>query len=401
MRTNNRVAALKKNFQKMFTAQTLLNVRILNVVITIFYLYRGLTMVEVFYLGVIFSAVNLIVEIPSSYLADRWGRKSTLILGVLFMFLEKIIYLFANSFFWMAIAITCFTISYAMFTGTDEALIYDTARELGEDEKTLSRLGSYFSAQRFAKIFSPIVGALIAKDLLEWQFQVVIGLDALAIAAAFFSVISLVEPHHRMDVEKQQKGAFRDALALVSGDGYLLRLLLNKFLIFMASFLIWRIHQQFFIERDVSLIALGIIVGAGQAIAYFAGKNTSKIFPSYPITTRINLLNYIFTASIVLFTLAVAVYPNKWILLFFYVSFIFTEPIRWAFYSELMNKRTHSFNRATSLSVGNLVKSALDVPLLLIGSFLIAKGDLELFIFATAITLFVVVFLRIKPADEV
>ena len=52
------------------------------------------------------------------------------------------------------------------------------------------------------------------------------------------------------------------------------------------------------------------------------------------------------------------------------------QDIRWPFYSEIVNKRSKSFNRATTLSLHNFLKSILDIPLLLTSAYIISFGYL-------------------------
>ena len=45
---------------------------------------RGLNLAQVFILQAIFGAIVVLLEVPSGYLADRWGRRRALLLGALF-----------------------------------------------------------------------------------------------------------------------------------------------------------------------------------------------------------------------------------------------------------------------------------------------------------------------------
>src|SRR3989344_4964362 len=78
----NRIARLKNNPKNLFWIQALLNVKAINVLSTLFYLSRGLTLEQVLITPVVWSMTSIIFETPSSYLADKWGRKKTIILGL-------------------------------------------------------------------------------------------------------------------------------------------------------------------------------------------------------------------------------------------------------------------------------------------------------------------------------
>ena len=140
-----RTKKLKKNFSKMFWLQALLNVKLLNVVSTLFYLHRGLTLAQVFYLSVLWAGISLVFEIPSSYLADRWGRKKTLLLGISLFVAHWILYLVADNFAIFALSLGLASLQFACFSGTDDALIYDTNLELGKEEKSIKKLAKFNS----------------------------------------------------------------------------------------------------------------------------------------------------------------------------------------------------------------------------------------------------------------
>lgn len=52
-------------------------------IIAIYWQDQGLTIQDIFLLQVIFSVAIVVLEVPSGYFADVFGRKSSLVLGVL------------------------------------------------------------------------------------------------------------------------------------------------------------------------------------------------------------------------------------------------------------------------------------------------------------------------------
>jgi hypothetical protein len=66
---------LEKNFFKIFFINALLNIKMINIVLSLFYVYRGLELSDIFYLGIVYSIAVLLSEVFSSYLADSFGRR--------------------------------------------------------------------------------------------------------------------------------------------------------------------------------------------------------------------------------------------------------------------------------------------------------------------------------------
>ncbi|MCX6780596.1 MAG: MFS transporter, partial [Candidatus Magasanikbacteria bacterium] len=194
MKMNNRAVELPKNFKRMFWIQALMNFKLLNTVISIFYAHRGLSLQQIFLLGVVFAVTNLLFEIPSSYAADRWGRKKTIAVAIAFLAISSICDFFAHSFLFFAVDLIFYSLSFSFMTGTDDALIYDTGRELGEEKNSTKELGNYYSAQRFFKILTPLLAVAIASGLLEWQFKIIIAIEFVTTIIALPFVARLVEP---------------------------------------------------------------------------------------------------------------------------------------------------------------------------------------------------------------
>jgi MFS family permease len=147
---------LARNPKLLFWIKALKNVKVLSIVISLFYLHRGLSLSQIFYLSIVWAVTNLIFEIPSSYMADKWGRKKTLFVGAVSFLFYWIVLLIGASFWVFAFAIFLYAFSFACFSGTDDALLYDTKKELGKEAETLDSFGKYYSAKRVFKIAAPI-----------------------------------------------------------------------------------------------------------------------------------------------------------------------------------------------------------------------------------------------------
>ena len=101
-------------------------------IIVLFFQEHGLTITQVMILQAIYSLAVAIFEIPSGYLADRFGRKKTIVLSTILTFTGYIIFSFYNEFYSFAIAQILVGIGGSLMSGSDSALLYDTLIEEGE-----------------------------------------------------------------------------------------------------------------------------------------------------------------------------------------------------------------------------------------------------------------------------
>jgi len=395
--TETREQKLRKNERKIFWIRVFAGVGAINVVVTLFYLHRGITLSQIFYLAIIYSFVTLLFEVPSSYMADKWGRKKTLLAGIVLLLFSWLTLLFAHSFFVFIISTSLFAVYQACFSGTVEALLYDSRLELGQTEGSVSSLGKFHSGQRLTKIFLPILAAFLVQDLLEWLFQILIYIDLLSVTIAMFLTMRLTEANHFMDVEQSEKGILKDAWGIIIHNRLLLRTILNKTLLFIASFISWRLYQKFFVDLGVTVLMIGVSISVLQITTFMFLQNVHYFSSKFSLVKIINVINILFFSATLLFIILMNVSSFKfaYLLLFIYQSFLFFEIIRAPFFSEIYNKASFSFNRSTTLSLVSLLKSILDIPLLFLAAIMV-KFDITFpFYISFGLALVVILFLRL------
>lgn len=223
-----RMQRLARNPHLLFWARAFLEVKTLNAIVTLFYLHRGVRIDQIFYLSIVWSVGTLLSEVPTGYLADRFGRRRTLLLGVI-LTLFSTVYTFAAQGFWQfALQFLLMSFGFSCFSGTEEAVLYDGLKELGKEQSMTKYNGRLQSARQILKIFFPPLGAWIAKDLIESQFRIILGIDLIAQILAFCIIFALVEPKHSREVLKQEEGIFRESLQTIRREPFLLRAALNK-----------------------------------------------------------------------------------------------------------------------------------------------------------------------------
>ncbi|MDO8509829.1 MAG: MFS transporter [bacterium] len=391
-----RTRALRKNFYTLFFIQAFSCVKTFNLVAVFFYLARGLSFSEIFYLSIVWSITVLIFEVPSSYLADIWGRKQAIILSSILYTLGVTLVLIANSFAIFALSFFVTALAYACRSGTDDAMIYDTAQELGLKKESLSRLASYYSAEKIFKIATPLLAAIVATDLQMYQFVYLIYFDL------FFSIIALifsfflVEPKHKHDVEKTEAGVFVDAWKILRYNPIIRSAAINKAIIFFSSFVIWRIHTVFFVDLGLSILVLGIGWSLFNLFGFIALRKINLLAPSMTVAKKINWLNILFISFTVLLLSGWIFGVSPYLLVAFYFLSAFCENIRESLFSYYFNENSYSYNRATMLSLTSFVKSVLDVPLLFIISYLAQINFTYLFIAIIIFSISIIIFLPLR-----
>ncbi|NQX88026.1 MAG: MFS transporter [Halioglobus sp.] len=140
----------------------------------------GLSMSQVLQTQALFALTIALLEVPSGYIADVWGRKHALLVGSVFFAVGFVCLWQANSFADFLFYEVILGIGYSLISGADLALLYDTEVYLQEHDlpggsgagKSLSRLISIEAAA------SGIAG-IVASLLILWSLQVVVLAQAL------------------------------------------------------------------------------------------------------------------------------------------------------------------------------------------------------------------------------
>ncbi|MBZ0230829.1 MAG: MFS transporter [Deltaproteobacteria bacterium] len=146
---------------------------------------RGLTFRDIMILGGIYSAVVIIVEVPTGAFADRIGRRTSMMLGALIMAGSCLIAYQATTFSEFLVSEAMAAVSMSLCSGADSAYLFDllaengVAHEYGRRESTASAWHQAGSAIAFAG------GGLLAEIDLALPYLVTAGVALCALAAAF------------------------------------------------------------------------------------------------------------------------------------------------------------------------------------------------------------------------
>ena len=76
------------------------------------------------------------------------------------------------------------------------------------------------------------------------------------------------------------------------------------------------------------------------------------------------------------------------------------EAGRWSLLSQYFNKKSFSYNRATTLSLTNVVKNILNIPLIFVAAFLVEQDLIYPYVFVGFVCLLATLLLRFDRKEE-
>lgn len=159
-------------------------------ILFLFYKDNGLAAQELFILKAAYSFAIVVLEVPSGYLGDVWGRKNTLILGSILGFLGFALYCVATGFWTFLACELILGAGQSFISGSDSALLYDSLKAAGKDREYTKAEGRMISAGNFAEAIAAPLGVLIAMASLRTPFFFQAAIAFAAVPAA----LTLVEP---------------------------------------------------------------------------------------------------------------------------------------------------------------------------------------------------------------
>lgn len=163
------------------------------------------------------------------FLADKFGRKKTIILGLMVFAAACYGFLAANNFVVIVSLMTLSGIAVGIFKTGALALIGDISNSTKQHTSTMNGAEAFFGV---GAIIGPLIVAYLVRQGVSWQWLYVIagGMCTLLIVAA-----SLVNyPEHHVDQKAKDKVSFGDSLKLLK-DPYAMGFSVGAFLYVAAE----------------------------------------------------------------------------------------------------------------------------------------------------------------------
>lgn len=151
-----------------------------------FMISRGLGFDEIMLLAAIYSGVVILVEIPTGALADRIGRRQSMMAGALAMVGSCIIAYFAHSLPVFVAAEILAAISMSLCSGADSAYLFDLLQENDCGHEYPQREGTASAWHQAGSAAAFAAGGLLGEIDLALPYLVTAGVAVAAFVVALF-----------------------------------------------------------------------------------------------------------------------------------------------------------------------------------------------------------------------
>ncbi len=341
----------------------------------VWYLYlfsfKGLSLGQMAWLVLLGDGVIALAEVPTGWIADRIGRRRSLLIGIMLQGLSAGLFIAGQEFwtFWLAMAVCGLGDTFR--SGADEALLFDSCRGSGQVPAFRRILSRSLAIATIAMVGSQIAGGVIATRV-SWTLP--FWLEIVMSAGGFMVVLAMLEaPHREVESPRNGNGQRSGRSLLIMSLTRLLPLLLFAAIVEIVPEL-----SHFHLPAELDA-AIGL---TPEQLAYmYAGFELLQGLGNY-LAGRLRIRQPLAALGLVglgFLAMLLLMGCRAWLGLAVYLLARgcidlfsgFARPI----ISEQANLRTASSVRATTLSILNAAKITLPLSLLPISSSLMqAQG---------------------------
>jgi MFS family permease len=144
----------------------------------------------------VMSISVIIMEFPTGILSDAIGRKKTMIAGALCNVIALVLWSCFSFYGAFLAGAFIFGTATALFSGNNEALLFDSLKNIDLQEEYQSYLGRTSSTLQIALALTSITGAFIA----TWSIRMVLLLSLVPQFIALITAFSIVDPGRKAQI---------------------------------------------------------------------------------------------------------------------------------------------------------------------------------------------------------
>lgn len=321
-------------------------------VITLYFQARGLSYLQINSLWGIIVGVQALAEVPTGIIADRFGRKFSIIIALALQFLGEFIFIFADSYLLFVLVCVIAGIGFSFLSGCFEAMMYDSLKAQNRQEQMQKVAGLNGSFALAAAMIGSVIGGFITANLELSNFVLAIILTALFVFLSFLASFLLKEPSLEYSHSKDSSlKLLKDGVNLIKTNRSLRRIILLSLLATPFINYLLNFYPPYFVEANVNGYFFGVTLAIASLLGFFTSKYAYLFEKVFGVTKGVMFA--VLLPGIFYFLLAVISHSILSIVLvvFAFGSMHIQKPI----FLDYLNRHIESKNRATVLSLINII----------------------------------------------
>ena len=316
---------------------------------------RGLSLAQASLVDVMFFVAAAFGEVPTGIVADRFGRKISLIAGSALLSVGILGWTFAPTLPFIMLSYFGMGVGFTFLSGAEDALFYESVQLAGRADDYTRLVGRAGAVMLGALAMGSAASGLLASINLVAP-MLVCGLSLLVMLGV---VLTLKEPQTKAQSNGTARRSFdsilRQSLTLMRARPTLLYPMIYLALVPIASF----ITETLFLQPQaqllgVSLTGIGLLVMAAQLTDMLGSNWSDRLRARFGEGRLITIAPAIILASLIV----LAVFQKLPVLIFIAVIGFFTSVIRPILLNQIQNEVSDEV-RATIISMNSLMNTVI------------------------------------------
>ncbi len=368
------------------------NFDISNSIWVLYLVYKGMSLWQIGIVEGIYHLTSLLCEVPSGALADLLGRKKVILSGRIFSAISSIICLFGGSMWHFALAFAISAIGQNLNSGSEEALVYDSMKQLGLADRYIKVNSRLNVIIEIAQGIATVAGGVIAEYSFAWCYVASVIVALLALVPAIF----FVEPEILMSTQESNsnddfipynhesastnnkinvvtlvKTHFITSLKVIKSDAKLRRILFYYPMVFTFHTIVFFYGQEFFSLLGMNKLQISLIMLFASMISILGAVSSEWFLKQFGHKAK-------YVASILMGCGIIAM--SRYSLIISILAFAvvnYANSVLYPIQSAAINDLIPSKHRATIISVNSMLFSVLMVILFPVCGLFADKTDLH------------------------
>ncbi len=323
-------------------------------ILTIYYQQRGLNFIQINSLWGIITGTIFLAEVPTGLIADKIGRKQSIIIALVMQLIGEIIFLFSQNYLHFVFISVIAGLGFAFQSGCTQALVYDSLKEENKEntmKQASGRIGAFYQT---GHVLGALASSIIVFQLTQYRISLAIIFTIISVGIALFISFLLKEPKTRYKHEEQSPDRLlSEVINIIRNNTSLKRIILLG--VFTTPFVgyLRNLHPPYFQFSGVAPFWLGITLAVGGILGAFASKYAYKFEEIFGVGKGM----YIATVLPAIFYLLMSIFISPVFAIVFFILNFGLMNIQEPLFADYYNRHIKSEVRATALSAINMISS--------------------------------------------
>ena len=269
-------ASQKTNIIKLYIYNFIVNFAVVDIILNLYFRSIGLSFSQIGILLAVSQFGKLFFEIPTGYIADRYGNKKSVLTALLLQITAySSMYLCVNYYF-IILLLIILSISYTLTTGCVDAIIVDTVSKTN-DRSTLVQINAI---NRIIQYFSFGLAGVTAGFLAEKNYALVFAVNVFLLVICFLVFISVDDSPAKENRKHSEEFKPKNIAGYIRSNRFILYFILIESAIAWAMIPIDGFYSNYLHSNfNIPISLVGLIIGLQYMLISFVGlysRNMSK-----------------------------------------------------------------------------------------------------------------------------